>query len=74
MERETLEIQERLINSYKEITGGWLRRELVEVFSLYRSIVFFLRYGTKGREMKCFEEENEPQEKERLTKVFQAYT
>lgn len=74
MEKETLEMRERLANSYKVITGGWLRWELVEVFSLDRSITFFLRYGTKGREMKCFKEENEPQEKERLTKVFQAYT
>lgn len=73
MERETLVMWERLANSYKEITGRWLRWELVEVFSLDRSIAFFLRYGTKEREMKCFEEENEPQEKERLTKVFQAY-
>lgn len=41
----------------------------MEGFSLDRSFAYFFRHGTKGGEMKCFEEENEPQEKERVTKV-----
>lgn len=50
VETETLEMRARLVNSYKEITGGWLRWELVKGVSLYRSIAFFFRYETNGRE------------------------
>lgn len=52
VERETLEMWERLANSHRDHGGRGLRWELVEGFSLERRFGLFFRYGTKGREMK----------------------